>query len=119
MPQLILEHSSNIIEKDNLLDVLKKINKFLSEMLPTELASCKSRSAEYNAYCIGDGDPHNAFVHINLKVMPGRNFDKLNAVGNGVMDILKEYFHKSAKQLNLQITLEIDELQKTYFKHIA
>ncbi len=119
MPQLILEYSSNILEKDNLSDVLKKINKFLSETLPTELASCKSRSIEYDSFVVGDGDPKNAFVHINLKVMPGRSIDKLNKLGQEIIGILKEYFHTSADQLNLQITLEIDEIQKTYFKYVS
>ncbi len=116
MPHTSLEYSANIIEKNNLSDVLKKINKFLSETLPTELFSCKSRAVECGVYCVGDGDPNNAFVHVNLKVMPGRSVDKLNDVGNGVMDVLKKYFLESAQQLNLQITIEIDELQKTYFK---
>ena len=119
MPQLILEYSSNIIETNNLIDLLKNINKFLSESLPTELSSCKSRAIEYAVYCIGDGSLHNAFVHVNLKVMSGRSLDKLTDVGNGTMNILKKYFHESARQLNLQITLEIDELQKTYFKYVV
>lgn len=118
MPQLILEYSSNILEKDNLFDILKNLNCYLSEKLPTELVSCKSRSIEHRMFCVGDGNKRNAFVHINLKVMPGRNLEKLNNVGNGMMDILKQYFHQSAKQLNLQITLEIDELQTTYFKYV-
>ena len=119
MPQLILEYSSNIIEKNNLINLLKNINKFLSESLPTELSSCKSRSVECGVYCIGDGSPRNAFVHVTLKIMPGRNLNKLTDVCNGVMNILKEYFHESAQKLNLQITLEIDELQKTYFKYVV
>ncbi len=119
MPQLILEHSSNIFEKDDLFDILNHLNSFLSEKLPTELASCKSRSVEYQTYCIGDGSQNNAFIHINLKVMPGRSLEKLNDVGKSMMDILKQYFCKSAKQLNLQITIEISELQKTYYKYVS
>ena len=118
MPQIILEYSSNIIEKDKLTDLLKSINKYLSESLPTELSSCKSRSVGYDVYCIGDGSPRNAFAHVNLKILPGRSFNQLTDVGNGIMGVLKEYLHESAQRLNLQITVEIDELQKTYFKHI-
>jgi 5-carboxymethyl-2-hydroxymuconate isomerase len=116
MPHLILEYSSNVYEKDNLTEVLSKINKFLTEMLPTELANCKSRAIEYNTFCLGDGNARNAFVHVNLQIMPGRDIDKLTTVGNGVINILKDYFHQSTRQLNLQITLEIVELTKTYFK---
>ena len=34
---------------------------------------------------------------------------------DGLMDLLKNYFAKSLKKLNLQVTLEIIELQKNYF----
>lgn len=119
MPQLILEYSSNITEDQNLDDLLKTINKFLSDALPTELSSCKSRAIKLNTFCIGNGNEKNAFIHINLKVLAGRTVEKLNAVGDGVMKILKEYFQQSIRQLNLQITLEIGELEKTYFKFIS
>lgn len=116
MPQLILEYSSNIIETDNLQELLKSINIFLNETLPTELASCKSRAIKLNTFCIGNGDERNALVHVSLKVMPGRTFEKLNEVGNGIMKMLKDYFYHSLKQLSLQITVEISELEKTYYK---
>ncbi len=115
MPQLILDYSSNIIEKTQLADLLKKINVFLSEQLPTNLSSCKSRAIKQDVFCVGDGNSNNAFVHINLKIMPGRDMEKLNKVGNAILAILKDYFHQSLDQLNLQITLEIEEIQ-TYFK---
>jgi 5-carboxymethyl-2-hydroxymuconate isomerase len=117
MPQLILEYSSNVIEKNNLFNLLKKFNETLTQLLTTELLSCKSRAVEQVVYCIGDGNINNAFVHITLKVMPGRTFDKLKNVGEVMMDILKEYFHESSQKLNLQLSLEIDELKKTYFKY--
>lgn len=116
MPQLILEYSSNIFEKKDLHSLLKKINAFLCEHLPTELFSCKSRTLESNTFVIGDGNENNALVHVHLKVMPGRTDKKLNDIGNAILVILKEYFSESAQRLNLQITLEIKELEK-YFKY--
>jgi 5-carboxymethyl-2-hydroxymuconate isomerase len=118
MPQLILEYSANIIEKASLFKLLNQINTYLSDHLPTELLSCKSRAYECNTFCIGDGDANNAFVHINLKVMSGREEATLNEVGSGIMHLLKDYLIESAIQHRLQITLEIEELQKTYFKYV-
>jgi 5-carboxymethyl-2-hydroxymuconate isomerase len=115
MPHITLEHSTNIVEKNNLIDLLSQINHFLHENLPTELNFCKGRAVAQHSICLGDGDPKNAFVHLNLKVLPGRTPEKLNEVGNGIINILAEYFQQSAQQLNLQITLEIEELQN-YFK---
>jgi 5-carboxymethyl-2-hydroxymuconate isomerase len=116
MPQLILEFSSNIVEKNNLANLFQEFHSILEKILPTDIDSCKSRSMECHNYYIGNGDPNNAFVHISLKIMPGRNLDTLKNVGDSMMAILKIYFASSLKELNLQITLEVMELQKTYFK---
>jgi 5-carboxymethyl-2-hydroxymuconate isomerase len=116
MPQFILEYSENVIEQDHLPALLQKINFYLTDVLPADIHACKSRAIKQTIFCVGEGQPSNAFIHGTLKIMPGRTFEKLTEAGNGIMDILKSHFSESAKQLNLQITLEIDELQKTYFK---
>ena len=116
MPQLILEYSANIIEKENLINLFQQCHEFLAKSLPTELASCRSRAIKCENYCIGDSAVANAFVHISLKVMPGRSKDTLDSVGQSMMNILTRYFEKSLQQLKLQISLEIIELQPTYFK---
>lgn len=116
MPQLTLEFSSNVIEKQDIVSLFQACHVLLESTLPTDLESCKSRAIENNLYCVGDGQIDNAFIHVTLKVMKGRTTETLQNVGNSMMNILKDYFSESLKKLNLQITLEINELQKTYFK---
>jgi len=116
MPQLTLEFSSNLLEKNNLTNLFKQCHTILSETLPTQLSSCKSRAIKCKRYVVGDGHPDNAFVHINLKVLPGRTLEKRNILGEKIMETLKQFFSDSINKLNLQITLEIMELQPTYFK---
>lgn len=116
MPQLILECSSNVLEKNNINKLFQELHSILEKMLPTDIRSCKSRLIECHTYYIGNGQANNAFVHVSLKVMPGRSSDTLNNTGNTMMESLKTYFANSLKKLNLQISIEIMELQKTYFK---
>lgn len=116
MPQLILEFSSNILEKNNLTSLFQECHTLLEDILPTDINSCKSRAIEPRNYCIGNADPSNAFVRISLKILPGRSIDTLNNTGEKLMALFKNYFSLSLKQLKVQITLEIMELQKTYFK---
>lgn len=116
MPQLVMEYSANIIEKHQITNTLNRINQFLTKTLPTELASCKSRAIEHTTYSIGDANPKNAFIHIDLRVLSGRTTSKLNEVGSGIIQLLKEQFNQSCEQLNLKFSVEISELQSTYFK---
>ena len=117
MPQLILEYSGNIIEKNNLPNLLLKCHQVLTDNLPTEIAGCKSRAVQRDTFCVGDGSPNHAFVHVNLQVLPGRSLEVLQKVGNHLMQALKDYFAESLKKFKLQLTIEISELPKTYFKY--
>lgn len=119
MPHLVLEYSANIVEGENLFELFKKCHVLLMEILPTDIESCKSRAIKYNEYYIGNGDLNNAFVHVDIKIMPGRDLIKLKNVSCQILDILKEYFIFSAKELNLQITVEVTELEETYLKFIS
>lgn len=119
MPQLTLELSDNVLEKHDLNNLFQRCHLILAEILPTSIESCKSRAIEHTAYYIGNGAANNAFVHVNLKIMAGRSYDTQNTAGLEVMELLKSHFAKSLATLNLQITLEIDELQKTYYKIVS
>jgi 5-carboxymethyl-2-hydroxymuconate isomerase len=116
MPQLVLEFSSNVFEKTNLNMLFQQCHSHLEKMLPTDINSCKSRAIECDTYYIGNGKENDAFIHLSLKVFPGRSMETFEKIGNAMMEILKNYFSNSLNKLNLQITIEIMELQKTYFK---
>lgn len=115
MPHLTLEFSANILEKNDMVGLLKQCHLLLARDLPTALPHCKSRAIENNLYCVGDGQPNNAFIHVSIKIMPGRSEETLKKAGDHLMEALKTHFAESLKKLNLQITLEFSELQ-TYFK---
>lgn len=119
MPQLRLEFSSNIHEKNNMNNLFRQCHSILEKNLPTALNTCKSRAIECTDFYIGDGNSRHAFVHVSLKVMPGRSGEILENVAGKIMALLKEHFAKSLETLNLQITLELMELEKTYYKYAS
>ena len=114
MPHLILEYSENIIEKNHLPDLFKQCHLVIAKTLPTKIENCKSRGVACPDYCLGDGKAGQAFVHVSLKIMPGRTDEVLKQAGQQLMAILRDYFKESAKQYDLQLTLEISHLA-TYF----
>jgi 5-carboxymethyl-2-hydroxymuconate isomerase len=119
MPHLIMEYSSNLIEKNNLTDLFAKINPLLAETLGTDISGCKCRGLEYADYHIGMGDAEKAeqaFVHIELKVLRGRDPGTLHDIGIQLMDVSRDFLAESFKKLYLQMTLEIVELSPQYFK---
>ena len=116
MPQIILELSENIIEKD-FDQALLEIHHILSEKLPTELRSCKSRVVRQADFFIGGGEKHNAFVYLSIGVIQGRSQALLNTIGLLLMEILKRTFAESIKYLDAQLAVAIEDLPNVYLKY--
>ncbi|MES2219074.1 MAG: 5-carboxymethyl-2-hydroxymuconate Delta-isomerase [Pseudomonadota bacterium] len=116
MPHLILEYSSNLIEKNNFQKLFAEFNPLLAKTLDTDISGCKCRAVELKDYYIGDSNPNQAFVHMELKVLRGRDSAKLRDIGTKLMELARTYFAESFKKLSTQLTLEIVELSPNYFK---
>ncbi len=116
MPQITLECTNNVLEKNNLSQLVLEINHVLSERLPTELASCKARILFIDNFVVGDNDKQNAFVHLSISVLKGRSTSLLDEIAAVIMQNLKAHFSSSLSKLNLQITIAIQDLPDVYHK---
>ena len=116
MPHFILEHSSNV--KTDFSQLFKQCHDILAKGLPTDLSHCYSRAIPCEVFYVADGAADKAFVHVTLKIMPGRTKDTLQTVGKNLLEALKKAFAESAKKFNIAISLQIVELHSDfYFKN--
>ena len=115
MPHLILEYSANVIEP-NFSELFRECHQLLASQLPTKIENCKSRTIKCLNYYVGEGIADSAFVHVTLKIMPGRSQAVLQTAGQGLLALLKKYFSESCQQLNLGFSVEINELTLPYAK---
>lgn len=115
MPHLILEYSANVIEPD-FSELFRECHQLLANQLPTQIKSCKSRAIKCLNYYVGEGVANSAFVHMTLKIMPGRSQEVLQTAGQELLILLKKYFSESCQQLNLGFSVEINELTLPYAK---
>ena len=116
MPHLIMQYSENIIEEISFSDLFTCCHLLLEDMLPTDISTCSSRAVRFSNYWIGNGEADNAFIYVNIKVMPGREMSSLTNISNKVLEVFKDYFKESINKLNLQLSVEIVELKETYCK---
>ncbi len=116
MPQILLQCTNNVIEQ-NISPLLLDIHKILTENLPTQMDSCKTRVMRHEEYLVGDGSPEKAFVHLAIGVLPGRSTETLNHVSALLMEKLQKTFEQSLEKLKLQITIAIQNLPEVYIKY--
>ena len=116
MPHLILEYTANVSEPDDMAAIMLKMHRVLNETGGIRLGNCKSRTRRLDSYAVGDGSPDNAFLHLDVRFMEGRSEATKRAIGQELLQILKQEFPDT--NLDLQITVEIrDILANSYFKH--
>lgn len=104
MPHLLLECTSNIQVKPQ--EILSSCNNLLVDIANAKREGCKSRLLFHENYCIGNGEKENAFVHITVKLLPGRSEETKEKLGMALLELCKKHI----SQKNLQITVEILDL---------
>jgi 5-carboxymethyl-2-hydroxymuconate isomerase len=82
-----------------------------------DVANCKGRAIHLDRYCIGLGDAHDAFVHLEIRLLEGRSAAEKQELGEGSLRILEESLTPLTASLALQITVEVVDIARVgYFK---
>lgn len=119
MPHLILEYSKNIDGKLNFEPLVLMLHKILENKLPTDISSCKTRILAHESFFIGNGNAENAFVHLTIKILAGRSDENKNQLGNEILREMRVFFQPNQSNLILQLSVEVKDLDKHYFKVLA
>jgi len=117
MPHLTLEYTTNLDEWASDPGLLLTLHRMLESVAGIQIENCKSRWRMVDEWVVGDGKGESAFVHLDLRFLEGRPMSVKQAVGAGGLEILRAHLASVSDQLNLQITVEVQDIRKaTYFK---
>ena len=116
MPRIIIDYSNNVTEPvDQVLFHL--VHDYFIASGRFSIEDLKSRAIAHDQFLIGDGNTNNAFISIQLKIMEGRDEDFRKKLSVDVLAIAEQYFQESIKNMNLNLTCFVTEIQKsTYSK---
>nr|WP_312163822.1 isomerase [Brevundimonas diminuta] len=87
MPQITLEHSTHFDATDWRALALE-IHRLCVETVGATLPACKTRIVRCDRLIIADGDPDQAMVHCDLRILSGRTQDQKTALGEAVQAAL-------------------------------
>jgi 5-carboxymethyl-2-hydroxymuconate isomerase len=117
MPHLTLEYTGNIEQEIDFDDLFGKLHRILAGVGAIRLDNCKSRAWRLDHYYIADGGAQHAFVHLVMRFLAGRPRELKQEIGRQSLTILKEAFAPSLAELELQISVEIQDIERsTYLK---
>ncbi|MFT4554522.1 MAG: 5-carboxymethyl-2-hydroxymuconate isomerase [Chlamydiales bacterium] len=110
MPHILVEYSSNLREHVRHRESLMALHKVLSEH--AEIENIKSRSIVRENCLVGDGSEGNAFVHVNLRLLPGRTTETKQKIGSDIVQSLREMYGESLREFSCDFTVDIEDMDK-------
>jgi len=117
MPHLKLEFTSNLSGTPPTPELFVGIHGILNSVAGIHPDNCKSRWQEVEGWVVGSGTPGSAFVHLDIRFLEGRPLHVQQAIGEGILEVLKAHFLPEPEGVDLQITVDVGEIRKaTYFK---
>lgn len=117
MPHVILEYSANILDDADFPHMFAQLHQLLVEHGKCRLDDIKSRAIGCEHYRVGDGDERNAFAHLTLCLLEGRDADALQGLGEACLELMQTFYANSLAEQRCDLTVEIRPMRRdSYFK---
>jgi 5-carboxymethyl-2-hydroxymuconate isomerase len=110
MPHIIVEYSANL---DSQIDVAKLVHDIHQAALASgvfEIGAVRTRAARRDIFEIADGDPDNAFIHVQLRVAQGRDAATRRRVAQAILETVTATTSNVFRRSGLGLSVEIGEI---------
>lgn len=117
MPHLIMEFSNNLGDADTLAPLLEELHDIVGTAESVDIETLKSRLYPHAHYFVGADTSRRAFLHVTLKILPGRTLAWQKTVGEKLHGAAKRWVTRANSGVNCSTTVEFMELSEaSYFR---
>jgi len=110
MPHIVIEYSANLERFADMRAVVDGVHQAVLATGAFEIGAIRTRAARRDIFRVADGDPDNAFVHVELRIGPGREIAVQQAVSAAVMRVLQKETEAYARSCGLGLSVEIRQI---------
>lgn len=110
MPHLIVEYSINLEKRISVRDLLKHVHEAALASGVFKIGGIRTRAAPRDIYIVADGDPDNAFIHVEGRIGKGRDAETRKRLAEALLEVLREQTKSVFATSGLGLTVEIREL---------
>jgi len=116
MPQITVEYSESLTEAFDRRGFALAFHPAAAELIGSSLPHFKTRFRPIGEAVIGSGEPGEAMIHVDLAILPGRDPDLKDRLGDLALTTLCDHI-KPSTGLNTQVTVEVRDLAN-YHKRV-
>ncbi|OQW55755.1 MAG: hypothetical protein A4S14_12460 [Proteobacteria bacterium SG_bin9] len=110
MPHLIVEYSTNLEKRISVRELLKHIHEAALASGVFKIGGIRTRAAPRDLYIVADGDPDNAFIHVEARIGKGRDADTRRRLAETLLAVLRDQTKSVFETTGLGLTVEIREI---------
>jgi 5-carboxymethyl-2-hydroxymuconate isomerase len=111
MPHVIVEYSANLDDRIGIVDLVRAVHEAVLGTGAFEIGAVRTRAARRDVFRIADGDASHAFIHVDVRIGPGRDAETRKGLAQAIMDMIgaatREVFARSGLALSVEVR-EID-----------
>ena len=116
MPHLWLEFSNNVTQPVIFDELFSRLHQAVARTAGVPVEACKSRALRQSVFRVGEGRPDQAFVHLVIGLLAGRQPEAHRAVAKVCLEVLEEVYDPSLQALDLQITVEVRGMERESYQ---
>lgn len=113
MPHLIVEYSTNLEKRISIRDLLKRVHEAALASGVFKIGGIRTRAEPRDLYIVADGDPDNAFIHVEGRIGKGRDAETRKRLAETLLGVLRDHTTSVFETTGLGLTVEIRELDDT------
>jgi 5-carboxymethyl-2-hydroxymuconate isomerase len=117
MPQVSVEYSESLAAAFDRRGFALALHTGGGEVIGSAVSAFKTRFRTTGETVIADGDPGEAMIHIEMGILPGRDAETKDRLGELTLALLADHLGPT-EGLNIQLTVEIRDLAN-YHKRVV
>ncbi|MEV6412115.1 hypothetical protein [Kribbella sp. NPDC051718] len=116
MPQIRVEYSESLADAFDRQGFALALHPAAAEVIGSSVPAFKTRFRTTGETVIADGDPSQAMIHLEVAILPGRDEETKDRLGELILTLLTDHL-KPTPELTIQLTVEIRDLAN-YHKRV-
>jgi 5-carboxymethyl-2-hydroxymuconate isomerase len=110
MPHLTIEYSANLEDKMDVQRLVDRIHETALETGIFPLGGVRTRAEPRKYYRIANGDPRAAYIHMVVRIGPGRDVDTRRNAGERIFCALCDFTDDLYRSQPLALSFELQEI---------
>ncbi len=110
MPHIVVEYSANLEPDVDIPALIRDVHSAVLASGVFEPGAVRTRAERRDVFVVADGDPGNGFVHVDLRIAPGRDPATRKRVAQAVLDVVAAATRDVFARAGLGLSVEVREI---------